>query len=288
MQKAGYRLKGMNMLIRSSVPMEAGLGSSAAVEMATAWAFRGINSLSLPKKGIACLCRNVENEFVGVRCGIMDQCVSGLARKGKALFLDCRSLETEYVPFETDDIRIVVCHSRVRRSLASSAYNQRRRECEEGLHQLRKYLPHIQSLRDVTLEGFQRYEDRLDPTIAKRCRHVVSENRRVREAVDLLSKGDMTGFGSLMDQSHLSLRDQYEVSCPELNLLFDIARGIDGVIGSRMTGAGFGGCTVNLVRTEALSEFQKRLLTLYPRGTGLTPEMYVCRSASGLRKLRQP
>lgn len=281
----GYTVRGANILILSTVPVGAGLGSSAAVEMASIWAFRLMNDLPISKREAAQLCQDVENEFVGVRCGIMDQFTSALARKGKALFLDCRSVKYEYVPLGMDDLKIVICNTNKPRDLVSSKYNERRGECEEGVRQLQRVLPNISALRDVSPDDFKKYKGRLDANIVRRCRHVIFENRRVDMSVELLRKGDMAGFGLLMEHSHISLRDNYEVSCPELDLLIGIAKGVEGVNGARMTGAGFGGCTVNFVRTEALSDFRNEVLRIYPEKTGLTPAIYICQAAGGVRKL---
>ena len=285
LQNLDCSLGGANLLIRSTVPVGAGLSSSAAVEMASIWAFRLLNNLRISKREAAQLCQKAENEFVGVRCGIMDQFTSALARKGNAFFLDCRSLTFEYVPLEMDDVRIVICNTNVQRGLACSKYNERREECEEGLRQFQTVLPYVSALRDVDPDDFKRYKNVLDPRIARRCRHVIFENGRVALGVALLKKGDMTGFGLLMEHSHASLKDNYEVSCQELDVLFEIAKRVDGVVGARMTGAGFGGCTVNLVRTDALSDFRDAVLHLYPQETGLIPDIYICQAEGGVRKL---
>ncbi|MFQ6092071.1 MAG: galactokinase [bacterium] len=285
LQDSGHRLNGADMLVWSTIPVGGGLGSSAAVEMATVWAFRLLNDLPISRIEAAKLCQRVENEFVGVRCGIMDQFASALGRKGKVLFLDCRTLEYRYIALGMDELRIVICNTNLPRTLASSAYNERREECQEGLRQFQRFLPEVRALRDVSADDFKKYKKRLEPKVAQRCNHVIFENRRVLIGADLLQRGDVTGFGMLMGHSHSSLRDNYEVSCRDLDLLVEIAKSVDGVLGARMTGAGFGGCTVNLVRTEAVAHLKERVLGLYPEQTGRRPEVYVCQAEGGVRKL---
>ena len=281
--EAGYTLRGANMLVAGDVPIGAGLSSSAAVEIATALAFKSLNNLTIPEVKLIKLCQRAENQFVGMKCGIMDQFVSLLAQRGKALFLDCHSLSYQLVPLDGEGLRVVIANTMVKRELVDSQYNQRRKECEEGVKILREFLPGIRSLRDVTVEDFVRYEDRLPTLIAKRVKHVVLENQRVLKGVQALKVGDFEQFGELMNQSHQSLRDLYEVSCPELDLMVEVARNTTGVWGSRLTGAGFGGCTVSLVEASAVQDLKKNIFKIYPKETGLTPEVYVTQPGEGGR-----
>jgi galactokinase len=254
--------KGVDLVFRGTVPRGAGLSSSAALEVATALALDAIFNLWLNPVDMARLCRDVEHRYAGVRCGIMDQFASRLGRSDHALLIDCRSLDARHVPMPLDGHRLVIVDSGIRRELADSEYNQRRTECEEAVALLREVDAPITSLRDVTPDMLSTHEHRLPPDLFARCRHVVSENHRVLEACERLARGDLPGFGRLMNASHLSLRNDFEVSHPALDRLVEEAHGVDGVLGSRLTGAGFGGCTVNLVAESALSELEERLRPL--------------------------
>jgi galactokinase len=221
------------------------------------------------------LCQHVEHSYANVLCGIMDQFASRIGRKDHALFLDCRSLEYKNIPLVLGDFRIVIVSSGVKRSLAGSAYNTRRAECREAVEYFNKVDENVIALRDVSPELFEEHADELATNVRQRCRHVVAENKRVLEAVDLLSGGDLETFGSLMNASHRSLRDDFEVSCAELDLLTELARNTEGVLGARMTGAGFGGCTVNLVHGDAIPKLASRLETEYSACFDLTPGIFV-------------
>lgn len=271
----GYHLTGMNACIAGNVPIGAGLSSSAAMEVAAARAFSTLGDFNVEDLKLAQLCRRAEQDFVGVRCGIMDQFAAVFGQRDHALFLDCRTLEYGLVKLPTPEVQIVICDTMVRRDLVTSEYNQRRWECEEGVHLLKEYLPGIVALRDISIEDFEGHGSKLPPTIAKRCEHVIYENQRVLDAIAALEKGHLTRLGELLRQSHLSLRDKYEVSCPELDILADMASQTEGVIGGRLTGAGFGGCTVNLVHREAIAEFRRRVEEEYTRLTGQRPAVYL-------------
>jgi len=279
LQQAGYQLTGCELCITGNVPIGAGLSSSAAIEVATAYAFQLLGDLALDGVRRALLCQKAENEFVGMRCGIMDQYIISLGKRGHALLIDCRSLEYRLVPIPTG-CSLVICDTKKRRGLVDSEYNTRRRECEAGAKALG-----LRALRDITPEAFQARQDVLDEVTRKRCRHVVTENQRVLEAVQALEAGDLARFGQLMNASHLSLRDDYEVSCPELDAMVEAAWAQDGVLGARMTGAGFGGCTVNLVLSEATEAFQRNVARRYIQATGLVPEIYVCSAEEGVQHL---
>ena len=299
LQEIGHTLKGMSAVITGNIPIGAGLSSSAALEVAAALAFLGVSGLEMADTAVnsnneiellelapmelAALCQRAENEFAGVNCGIMDQSISLLGKADHALFLDCRSLEYKQVPLNLTDMMLVICNTNVKRELASSEYNKRRAECEKGVEILQQWMPSITSLRDVTLEDFKKYEVELPQITQKRCRYAVEENTRVQNAVDALASKDIDTFGTLMNASHAGLRDAYEVSCDELNVLTEIAQSIDGVIGARMTGAGFGGCTVNLVYQGAVEEFRDKVMVEYPRRTSIEPDIYVCNVGDGAR-----
>ena len=250
---------GVDIVFRGTVPRGAGLSSSAALEVATALALDAIFNLWLNPIDMAKLCRDVEHRYAGVRCGIMDQFASRLGQSGHALLIDCRSLDARHVPMPLDNHRLVIVDSGVRRELADSAYNQRRKECEEAVAILREAENSITSLRDLTLDTLAKHENVLPPDLFSRCRHVVSENHRVLEACESLAGRDLPAFGRLMIASHFSLRNDFEVSHPALDRLVEEAIQVEGVLGARLTGAGFGGCTVNLVTETALPDIERQL-----------------------------
>ena len=281
-QKLGHSLCGFDAAIVGNVPMGAGLSSSAAVEMGVGKGLVVLNRIEISGPDLALLGQRAENHFVGVNCGIMDQFISANGRAGHALFLDCHDLSFELVPLFGDDIQIVICNSGVTRGLTDSAYNDRRSACESGVSLLARAMgADIRALRDVSMEMLDVYGGALSETVLKRCRHVITENERTQRAVALLKNGDLPGFGQLMVASHESLRDDYEVSGDELDLLVEIALNVPGVIGARMTGAGFGGCTVTIVERDAVPALTEAINKRYPRTTGLTPEIYVCSAVNG-------
>lgn len=301
LQTSGRKVSGIDAVITGDVPIGAGLSSSAALSVSTALTFLTASDASrtsestpqseMNSKELAALCQRVEHEFVGVKCGIMDQTISLLGQENQALFLDCRSLEHEHIPLNLVAHYIAICNTKVKRELAASEYNKRRAECEKGVAILQQWLPGISSLRDITLTDFKKYEEELPALTQKRCRYVIEENTRVLDAVAVLktrhlqmteeTDESLIQFGRLMNASHSGLRDDYEVSCSELDVLTDIARSITGVIGSRMTGAGFGGCTVNIVHRDVLETFQTLVTTEYQKHTGIEPEIYLCNVSDG-------
>jgi galactokinase len=283
LEQRGYRLRGANLLIRGDVPIGAGVSSSAALEIATGFALLANSGIAIDGTNLALCCQKAENDFVGTRCGIMDQLASACCVKDRALLLDCRSLEFRTVPLLAG-VRLVICNSMVKRELAASAYNTRRAECEEGVRVLAERFPGVCALRDATMEQLQSCRGALPETVYKRCRHVVSEDERVILAAGALEHNRLDDLRDLMAESHRSLRDDYEVSCAELDLLVELASQAKGVHGARMTGAGFGGCTINLVDSEAVAEFQRRISTEYERRIGLKPDIYVCDAADGVRQ----
>ena len=286
LERAGHHLRGARLQIRGEVPIGSGLSSSAAIEVATACALTANSDLKIDPRELALLCQRAENEFVGARVGIMDQFISLFGQANKALLLDCRSLEFRLLPLP-DNVRLIICNTMVKHALASSAYNERRAQCEAGVKHLAKFLPNVSALRDVTIEQLEEHRHGLDDVVYRRCRHVVTENARVLSAGDALERGDLEGFGELMAESHLSLRDDYEVSCKELDVMVEIAEKVEGVYGARMTGGGFGGCTVNLVADTHVEEFKERVSQEYERTTSLRPEIYICMAANGAEEVRQ-
>ena len=281
-RQEGFAVGGWESVVAGNVPLGAGLSSSAAIEVATATALREMFQLDLDDRQLALLAQRAENTYVGVQCGIMDQFASTFSKKDHVLFLDCRSLETKQIPARLGDAEIVICDTKVGRGLTGSEYNTRRGQCEEGVRILQQHRSsEIQALRDVTLEDIETCRDLLPEVVYRRCRHIVTENPRVLDTIQALEIGDLDRVGRLMRESHRSLRDDYEVSCAELDLLVSLAMECPGVFGSRMTGAGFGGCTVSLVQRSDLDEFRDRVAMGYERQTGLPPEITVTRPAPG-------
>ena len=284
LERAGHRLHGARLEIRGEVPIGSGLSSSAALEVATACALVANSELQIDKRELARLCRQAENEFVGARVGIMDQFISLFGEAHKALLLDCRSLEFKLLPLP-DNVRLIICNTMVKHALASSAYNERREQCEAGVEHFAKFLPHVAALRDVKAEQLEQHRAGLTEVVYRRCRHVITENARVLLAADALERGDLNEFGKLMGKSHCSLRDDYEVSAEELDLMVELAEKVEGVYGARMTGGGFGGCTINLVANEHAEQFQQTVAPEYERITGLKPEIYICTAAKGAEEI---
>jgi galactokinase len=284
LRQAGKRLTGANIYIAGEVPLGAGLSSSAAVEVAVAFALLSESKNGVDRSQLAQLCQKAENEFVGARVGIMDQFVSCYGRASHALLLDCRSLEHEFVKLPAN-LQLVICNTMVRHELASGEYNARRAECEEGVRILRIVLPEIRALRDVTLSQLEDHRRNLSAKVFARCRHVITENARVKRAVEAFQKGNTAALGPLLQDSHCSLRDDYEVSCRELDLMVEIASAQPGLIGARMTGGGFGGCTVNLVESAAVTDFRRNVAAAYSSKTGLTSEIYVSPASEGAQEI---
>jgi galactokinase len=268
-----YAVAGADLAIAGDVPKGAGLSSSAAIEVALAGGLTAIAEIEIDRRLLPLLCQRAENFFAGVQSGIMDQYASALGRAGHALLIDCRSLDAEPVPLPSG-IAIVVVDSKVARRLAETPYNRRREECAEAARELG-----VPSLRDATPEMLSC----LSGDLLKRARHVVTENARVLAAVEALRTGDLARLGTLMAESHASMRDDFEASAPEIDLLVELAQQADGVIGARVTGAGWGGCTVNLVHQDAVDTFAAQITDAYARRTGLDTEVHVCRVVDGLR-----
>jgi galactokinase len=280
LQQAGLETPGLDAVYNSNVPIGSGLSSSAAVEVGFAVSWEALGGWQLERMSLARLCQRAENEFVGVSSGLMDQFASAHGVEGHALYFDTRSLEWESIPMP-QGTALVVADSGVRRSLATSAYNERRAACEQGLAILRRHLPGITSLRDVSPTEFAAYSEFLPPVVRRRVEHVVKEIARVHSAVVALRLDERAAFGAIMISGHASLRDLFEVSTPELDALVEIAGELPGCYGARLTGAGFGGCTINLVEESLAQEFSRELEEEYRRRTGRQAQVYLCRASAG-------
>lgn len=287
LQGKGKSLRGSNLMIHSDIPSGAGLSSSAALEMATAHALLALNTITMSAAEIIEVCHSAEYDFVGVHCGIMDQFISCMGMKNHALFLDCQSLEYEHVPIPLG-CKLVVCDTGVKHSLGASEYNTRRQQCSEGAQQLSLVIPNVKTLRDVSVKQFEEHKDRLGTLVKKRCKHVVHENERVLQSVTALRRNDLSEFGKLMYQSHLSLKNDYEVSCTELDSVVDICAEADGVYGARMTGAGFGGAAICLVQSECADAVVERLRIEYPQRARRKPTIQVCTVEDGAQVTQWP
>lgn len=285
LKKAGYAIQGCDVVFGGDIPIGAGLSSSAALECGLAFALDELFGLAIDPLELVKLSQRAENQFVGVQCGIMDQFVNIFGRDKNALKIDCRTLEFEYFPIRRDDLEIVLCETEVRRTLASSEYNVRRQQCETGVHILRRHHPDVRSLRDAGLDLLQGQKREMDPIIYKRCDYVVRENARVLQACDDLRRNDFHSFGQRMYESHKGLRDDYQVSSADLDFLVEVASSVSGVFGARMMGAGFGGCTINLVEKPRVSEFIEVVQRRYQKLTGKTLKVYVIKIQSGTAKL---
>lgn len=281
----GLEARGLQAVYGSDVPRGSGLSSSASVEMAFMIAWEALGGWTLPSMQRALLGQRAENQYVGVNCGIMDQFASACGVENRLLLLDCRSLEWKTIPLP-NDLSIVIADTRVRRKLTSGEYNRRRFACEEAVRLLKQDLPDIRSLRDVSPEEFNRYATKLPDEVSKRARHVVEEIERSKQAEALLQAGNIQLFGELMNECHVSLRDLYEVSCPELDVMASVAQSLDGCYGARLTGAGFGGCTVNLVERERAQAFSQALAKGYESRVGYAPEIYISYASTGAELLK--
>ncbi|MBU1821018.1 MAG: galactokinase [Bacteroidetes bacterium] len=274
LQKHGLKIGGFQASFGSDVPVGAGMSSSAALECCLLYALNEVFGLGLSRLEIVKMAQKAENEYVGVNCGIMDQFASAFGKSESVIRLDCRSLDYEYFPFQMQEYLLILCDTKVKHSLADSAYNTRRRECEQGVAVLQQDYPEIKSLRNATPELVETYKDRLSADVYKRCKYMTEEIRRVQEACELLLKDDLVGFGQKMYATHDGLQHEYEVSCPELDFLVAQTRHNANVAGARMMGGGFGGCTINLVRSEAADDFEARMKKAYREQFGIELPCY--------------
>jgi galactokinase len=284
LEKLGYRLRGGDLLIHSEIPIGAGLGSSAALEVATAYALLDISGIPIERMKLALACQQAEHEFAGTRCGLMDQFIACHGLSEHALMLDTRNLTFQALPLPRE-VSLVISNTPVRHDHARGEYNARRAECETGVQLLAAKKPSIKALRDATLADLEGSKTKLPEKVYRRCRHVITENERVQAAARALNRGNLAEFGGLMSESHRSLRDDYEVSCRELDVLVELASQVQGVYGARMTGGGFGGSTVNLVRAESASEFQREITEGYEKVIGVKPGIYLCAAAQGAEEI---
>jgi len=285
MLERGFAISGAELLISSAIPIGGGLSSSAALEISVAFALARLAGVVEPDRIALALCgQAAENGYVGARVGIMDQFCAALAQAGSALLIDCRSLEHRAVPLEFGSRRLLICDTRVKHRLASSAYNQRREECEHGVQLIRARFPEVRSLRDVSWPQFERCTERLPDPILRRCRHVISENQRCLLTAEAVARGQLSEVGQLLSQSHRSLRDDYEVSCAELDAAVEAASAEPGVYGARMTGGGFGGCTITLLEESAIERVSAAIAQRFKRQFALDPEFFVSDACAGVQE----
>ncbi len=284
-RKKAREIEGVDLLYSGDIPNGAGLSSSASIEMVTAFAMNEIFGFGFDRMELVKISQNAENHFVGVNCGIMDQFASGMGASDHALFLNCDTLDYERVPLKLDGMKIVIANTNKRRGLADSKYNERRSQCESAVEDLRKE-KNIRHLSDLNLEEFNKLSHLIaDETEKRRAHHVITENNRTLSAIEALNQGDLEYFGQLMNQSHDSLRDDYEVTGKELDTLVEEARKIEGTIGSRMTGAGFGGCTVSIVKEDQVESFIREVGAGYKERTGLKADFYVAEIGDGSKEI---
>ena len=286
LERAGHKLKGADLMLWSDVPIGGGLSSSAALEVSVGYALLNTAGIAVDLTALALIGQKAENEYVGMRCGIMDQFIACHGAASRALLLDCRSLEWRLVPIDLK-ARLVIANSMVHHSHAASGYNDRRRDCEEGVRLLSKALPGIKALRDVDIGQLEANKGLLPEVVYRRCRHIVTENDRTVRAADALEAGDLALTGRLMAESHVSMRDDFEISCPEVDIMVDIAAKIPGVFGARMTGGGFGGCTISLVEAGAVDGFMTRMAKIYRDATKLDPTIFTCSPGAGVGPVAQ-
>ncbi|MCE5314323.1 MAG: galactokinase [Armatimonadota bacterium] len=279
--EAGIDLRGADIALHGNVPIGSGMSSSAAIEMATGVLFQSLLHFEMSGPDMALIGQKAENKFVGVNTGIMDQFISRLGKKDNVLFIDCRTLDYDLFPLDTSRYKIVVCDTMKRRGLVDSEYDLRRSQCEEAARLFAQWVPNVTQLRDVSSADFQAYKDKLPEVVRMRAEHVIYENERVLESRNVLKNGDFEKFGRLMNASHDSARDLYEVSCAELDAMAEVCRAAPGALCNRMAGAGFGGCSVSLVEDKFVEQFTSVVNVEYERKTSLKPNLYVCTAEDG-------
>lgn len=279
--KLGHTLSGFNLYIYGDVPLGAGLSSSAAIECATAYALSELHGLAIPKMDLALIAQKAEHEFAGVNCGIMDQFASVFGQKDYAMMLDCESLKHEYIPLKLEGYKLVLFNTNVKHSLSESAYNKRRAQCEQGVAWVKAHHPEVEYLRDVSPEMLSEYVLPKDAEVYTKCNYVVAEIARVKKAAAALKDGRLAELGKLMLETHEGLSKAYEVSCKELDFLVEQVKEVEEVLGARMMGGGFGGCTINIVKDEAIDELTAKLTQLYHEQFGLNLSTYVVETGNG-------
>ncbi len=283
LKQIGHNITGVDVVIDGDVPLGAGMSSSAAVCSAFGFALNEMFGFGLSRMELALLGQKTEHTFAGVKCGIMDQFASLHGKKGHIMKLDCRSLEYEYIPFDFPDYKIILVNTMVSHALASSEYNVRRQQCEEGVAILKEYFPTINSLRDVSNEQLEKYKDELSEMVYRRCSFIINENARLLHGCDLLNKGDLKSFGQMMFEAHKGLSKGYEVSCKESDFLVVQAKLFSGVMGARQMGGGFGGCTINIVKTDSVEDFSTYMRDSYSKQFDVMPEIYVTQIEDGAK-----
>jgi galactokinase len=285
LQKTGLCPGGVNVVFGGDIPIGAGLSSSAALEAGFIFALNESFNMGIDKLDMVKMAQKAEHEYAGVQCGIMDQFINIYAKDKTVLKLDCRSLEYQYFPFQRDDLRIILCETPTRRDLATSEYNIRRNQCETGVALLRRYDGTIKSLRDVQMEFLMEHRKQFDPVVFRRCRYVLEENDRVLRSCEDLRRNDMVSFGRRMYEAHAGQRDDYEISCSDLDILVELASGLDGVLGARMMGGGFGGCTINIVEKSKSEDFLESISHEYKRRTGSNLKTHTTRITGGTERV---
>jgi galactokinase len=281
LERAGHRLTGVDMLLDGNVPVGSGLSSSAALEVAVGYALLATAGIVIDLKALALVCQQAENEFVGMRCGIMDQFIACHGAVGQALLIDCRSLDSRLVPIDPK-ARLVICNTMVHHEHVASEYNARRRDCERAVKLLKAALPDIRALRDVSPAELERHAGRLPELVYRRCRHVVTENDRTTRAAAALEAGDLDLVGQFMSESHASMRDDFEITVPEVDRMVELNSAVPGVFGARMTGGGFGGCTISLVEAGAVERFEAAVEPAYRAATGLAAVIFASSPGAGV------
>ena len=279
--KRGHKIAGFNLYLDGNVPLGAGLSSSAALECATAFAIDHLNNLQISQMDLALISQKAEHVFAGVNCGIMDQFASVFGKKDHAVLLDCRSMEYEYIPLKLDGYKLVLFNTNVKHSLADSAYNKRRSQCEQGVAWIKSHHAEVNSLRDADLMMLKTYVEPKDSDVYQKCKYVVEEIARIQQAAETLKQGDLVALGKLMLETHEGLSKEYEVSCKELDFLVDYVKNLDYVLGARMMGGGFGGCTINIVKDEEIDTLISDISTLYSNEFGLSLDAYIVETANG-------
>jgi galactokinase len=281
---AGYAIPALSLSLLGDVPLGAGLSSSASVEVATAMAVTGLMGVSIPGPVLARLCQRAENEFVGANCGIMDQFISANGAVDHALLLDCRDLSFKLAPIP-ESVALVIANTMVKHSVADGEYGSRRAEVEEACRILATHRPEIRFLRDATVADLEAWGHEIPPNALKRARHVITENQRTVDAAQALLRHDLIALGKLMHEAHVSYSRDFEASCAEADTMVDLAQDLPGLIGARLTGGGFGGCTINLVEQEHAAEFAKTLKARYREATGIEAEIYICHASAGAHRV---
>ena len=280
----GYRIPAFSLSILSDVPLGSGLSSSAAIEVATALAVCSLIGAEIPRPKLARLCQRAENEFVGSACGIMDQFISANGKQDHALLLDCRDLSYRLAPIPPD-VAIVIANTMVKHAVTGGEYTSRRAQVEEAAAVIARHRPEVRFLRDATLDDLEKYGAEMSPEAVKRARHVISENARTVEAADALARNERKELGRLMREAHWSYSRDFEASCAEADAMVELAEDLPGLIGARLTGGGFGGCTVNLVEAAHAAEFAEKLAKKYASRVGIQPQIHICRASEGARRL---